>query len=101
MSTDTILSSEQVILHLRGLIDPELCLNVVDLGMVESVRIDEGRVEIDLLLTSPGCPLQGVFTTGAQAIVGALPGVTSVVVNFPELPPWTTSRIAPEVLDQL
>lgn len=72
---------------LRGVIDPELGANVVDLGMVKQVTIADGQVTVKLVLTAPGCPLAGLIAWQAQRTVAALPGVTGVQVEFLD-EPW-------------
>lgn len=72
---------------LRGVIDPELGANVVDLGMVKQVTIADGQVTVQLVLTAPGCPLAGLIAWQAQRAVAALPGVTEVRVEFLD-EPW-------------
>ena len=72
---------------LRGVIDPELGANVVDLGMVKQIEIAAGQVDVQLVLTAPGCPLAGWIVLQAQRAVGALPGVTGVQVNLLD-EPW-------------
>lgn len=87
---------------LRDLIDPEVGVNVVDLGMVGDVGVSsDGRVVIDLMPTMPGCPMHDVLAEGATQIVRSMPGVQSVEVRFVYEPPWTPDRIAPEVRTQL
>jgi metal-sulfur cluster biosynthetic enzyme len=82
---------------LRGLVDPEVGLNVIDLGMVGEVVIDPlGAATVELMPTTPGCPMHDVLAAGATHIVRALPGVTSVEVRFVYDPAWTPDRISPE-----
>ena len=72
---------------LRGVIDPELGANVVELGMVKQIEIADGQVNVQLVLTAPGCPLAGWIVMQAQRAVGALPGVAGVQVNLLD-EPW-------------
>lgn len=90
------LSAESVRTALHRLIDPEVGVNVVDLGMIEDVVVaPSGAVAIAILPTTPGCPMHDVLADGARAIVGALPGATSVEVGFVYAPAWTPDRITP------
>ncbi len=87
------LTEEVVREALRGVVDPELGANVVDLGMVREVEIADGQVTVKLVLTAPGCPLAGLIAWQAQRAVAALPGVTGVQVEFldePWRPPGAT-----------
>jgi ATP-binding protein involved in chromosome partitioning len=71
---------------LRGVIDPELGDNVVDLGMVRAIEIaPDGAVTVDVALTIAGCPLRGELKADIQARVGSLPGVTDVRVRMAEM----------------
>lgn len=81
------LTEEAVREALRGVIDPELGANVVDLGMVKQIDIFDGQVSVQLVLTAPGCPLAGWIVLQARRAVGALPGVASVQVKLLD-EPW-------------
>ncbi len=79
---------------LHQLIDPEVGVNIVDLGMLADVEVSEvGHVTVSILPTSPGCPMHDVLADGTRAIVAALAGVTAVEVVFVYTPPWTPERI--------
>jgi metal-sulfur cluster biosynthetic enzyme len=82
---------------LRELLDPEVGLNVIDLGMIGEVTVcADGAVLVEILPTTPGCPMHEALATGVQRLVGGLAGVTAVEVRFVYDPPWTPERIAPE-----
>jgi len=70
---------------LRGVIDPELGSDIVDLGMVRSVKVDSGVVVIEIALTTSGCPLRAQIQTDVRSRVETLPGVTKVRINWGEL----------------
>jgi metal-sulfur cluster biosynthetic enzyme len=81
--------------------DPELGLDVVSLGLVYDVRVDGDRVEIDMTLTTPGCPVSEQLPAEATAAVErALPGA-AVTVNVVWDPPWTPERLTPVALERL
>jgi metal-sulfur cluster biosynthetic enzyme len=85
---------------LRDVIDPELGINVVDLGLVYGVGIaDDGVATIDMTLTSAGCPLTDLIESQAAAAVEGL--VESVRINWVWLPPWGPSRISDDGRAQL
>src|ERR687890_1053923 len=68
---------------LKVVIDPGLRHNIVDLGMVRSIETPvEGRVDVVVSLTTPGCPIRSHFQKGVADAVGALPGVKQVNVGF-------------------
>lgn len=76
-------SKEQVTEKLRAVVDPELRRNIVDLGMVRSIKFPSpGRVEVVVALTTPGCPIRSHFETAVARVVGELDGVTDVAVGF-------------------
>jgi metal-sulfur cluster biosynthetic enzyme len=74
--------------------DPELPVSIVDLGLVYAVRMTDGRVEVDLTLTSMGCPCTDWITEDIEERVARLPGVSEVHVALVWDPPWTLERIS-------
>ena len=91
------LSLEQVKLALRRVKDPDLNLNIVDLGLVYDVRLIGKDVEVDMSLTSPGCPSGPEIMSDAERILKALPGVGEVTINLVWTPFWSPDRIEPRV----
>lgn len=90
-------SADQVKLALRKVKDPELNLNIVDLGLVYEVSVDEHDVQIDMTLTSPGCPAGPQIMGDVERAVKALPGVAAVNINLVWDPFWTPEKIEPRV----
>lgn len=90
-------SVDLVRLALRRVIDPELNLNVVDLGLVYDVRVEGTSVQVDMSLTSPGCPSGAEITADAERQLRTVPGVGDVTVNIVWSPFWTPDRIEPRV----
>jgi metal-sulfur cluster biosynthetic enzyme len=89
-------ASDLVHAALRALLDPEIGLNVVDLGMIGGVKVEsDGAVVVEVTPTTPGCPMHDALAQGVQRHVGQLGGVTAVEVRFVYDPPWTPDRIAP------
>jgi metal-sulfur cluster biosynthetic enzyme len=87
---------------LEPVIDPELGLSVVDLGLVYDVSISpEGAVHVTFTATTPGCPVTEILACGIFRAVSALEGVTSVSTELVWEPPWDPSRIAPDALRRL
>jgi metal-sulfur cluster biosynthetic enzyme len=92
------ITPDSVRLALRKVKDPELNLNIVDLGLIYNIVVDEGnKVIIDMSLTSPGCPAGPQIMHDAERTIQALPGVGKVVVNLVWEPYWTPDRIEPKV----
>ncbi|MGD9697244.1 MAG: metal-sulfur cluster assembly factor [Thermoleophilia bacterium] len=77
--------------------DPELGVNVVDLGLLYDVNVaDDGRVTLDMTLTSMGCPLTEKILEDSRAALEPLPGVTGVEVNWVWDPPWSPDAMTDE-----
>ena len=91
------LTEDQVKLALRRVKDPELNLNILDLGLVYAIRVDGNAVSIDMTLTSPGCPSGPEIMTDAERHLSAIPGVGEVAVNLVWSPFWSPERIEPRV----
>ena len=94
---DGAVSPEQVKLALRRVKDPELHLNVVDLGLVYDVRVDGSAVTVDMSLTSPGCPSGPEIVGDVEKEARTVEGVEDVTVNIVWSPMWTPDRIEPRV----
>ena len=88
---------EQAKLALRKVKDPDLNLNIVDLGLVYDVRLIGKDVEVDMSLTSPGCPSGPEIMGDAERILKAMPGVGNVTINLVWTPFWSPDRIEPRV----
>ncbi|MGH8103168.1 MAG: metal-sulfur cluster assembly factor, partial [bacterium] len=95
----TTVTEEQVIKILKNVYDPEIPVNVVDLGLIYRIVIEEGntpdkkRVYVEMTLTAPGCGMSGMIGAGASEAVKQLPGVEDAAVNFVWDPPWDPSKI--------
>jgi metal-sulfur cluster biosynthetic enzyme len=82
---------------LRKVKDPELNLDLVVLGLIYDLKIDGGRVDVTMSLTSPMCPVAGELLTQAREAVESVPGVESAEVELTFSPPWTAERINPTI----
>ena len=91
------ITEDQVKLALRRVKDPELNLNILDLGLVYEIRVDGNNVAIDMSLTSPGCPSGPEIMGDAERHLKAMPGVGTVAVNLVWSPFWSPDRIEPRV----
>lgn len=78
---------------LRTVKDPEMNLDLVVLGLIYEIRIDGGRVEVTMSLTSPMCPVAGEILNQAREAVEKVEGVESAEVELTFSPPWTPERI--------
>jgi metal-sulfur cluster biosynthetic enzyme len=79
---------------LENVIDPELGLDFVELGLVYDVEVEGGRVDITFTLTSPGCPIGPQVTEQMKEFVGELEGVDEVVPRMVFTPPWTPDKMS-------
>lgn len=91
------LTEDVVKATLRRVKDPELNLNIVDLGLVYAVAVDGGLVTVDVTLTSPGCPSGPEILTTAEQQIRTLPGVEDVVMNLVWDPMWSPDRMEPRI----
>lgn len=94
-------SEEEVREQMKDVIDPELDVNIVDLGLLREIDIEEGRVEILMTLTTPGCPLHSVFDEMVRQEVGGLEGVNEVEVELTFEPRWTPDEMSDEARKQI
>ncbi|MGL9621088.1 metal-sulfur cluster assembly factor [Bradyrhizobium sp. U531] len=86
---------------LKVVIDPELGHNIVDLGFVYDVSIDDGAAHITMTATTPGCPAASFLKEGVANSACLVPGVESVDVTMTFEPPWQPSMISPGVRSEL
>jgi metal-sulfur cluster biosynthetic enzyme len=93
-------SVEDVTEAMRDVVDPELGINVVDLGLVYSIDVDQANVAIiDMTLTSAACPLTDVIEDQTQAALDGL--VSDFKINWVWMPPWGPDKITEDGREQL
>ena len=99
MEDETLVPSpDQVRKALRAVKDPELNLNIVDLGLVYEIKVsEEGAVHVYMTLTSPGCPAGPEIVGDVDRTIKDLEGVTAVEVEIVWEPYWTPERIDPRI----
>jgi metal-sulfur cluster biosynthetic enzyme len=92
---------------LKQVIDPELFVNIVDLGLIYVVDVEpaeaegKSRVRIEMTMTSPACPAGPQLIQNSKDVVGRLEGVAEVEVKLVMTPPWTPDRMTEDARDQL
>lgn len=98
-----MISKADVFEQLKTIIDPELNINIVDLGLIYGLEIDEekGHVEITMTLTSPGCPLSMVFNEWVPEAVKKAEGVQSARINLVWEPVWDPDKISDDVKEEM
>ena len=99
-------TEEQVLDAMKGCYDPEIPINIVDLGLVYVCRIvpqasGGNKVEIEMTLTAPGCGMGNVLKADAERRIRGVPGVTDVRVDVVMTPPWNPTLMSDAVKAQL
>ncbi len=93
---------EKILKELETVIDPELGLNIVDLGLIYDLNIDdENNVNVKMTLTTPGCPLHDSITSGARYVLEALEEVNEVTVQLVWEPAWSPELMSDRAKDWL
>jgi metal-sulfur cluster biosynthetic enzyme len=87
-------SEEEVMDALSNVIDPELGLDFVELGLIYGVQVDDGHVHVTFTLTTPGCPIGPQVTEQIDEFVGEVEGVKSVESQMVFSPPWSPERMS-------
>ncbi len=87
---------EEVYEVLRTCYDPEIPLNIVDLGLVYDVSVQDDKVNVNITLTAQGCGMGGMISADAEEKLLELPGVKEAKVELVWDPPWNPSLISPE-----
>lgn len=87
---------ERVITALRDIFDPEIPVNIYDLGLIYGVDIEDDHVTVALTLTTPHCPVAESMPGEVELRVGAVPGVGSAEVNLVWDPPWDPGKMSDE-----
>src|SRR6058998_2707154 len=89
-----MVTADEVELALTNVIDPELGLDFVELGLIYGVEISEGDVHVTFTLTTPGCPIGPQVTEQIDEFVGELEGVKTVSSEMVFTPPWSPERMS-------
>ena len=99
---DKLPTEEQILEALKVVKDPEIPINVVDLGLIYGVKVNpNGIVDVDMTLTAIGCPVQDMIKADAELAVMRVPGVKGVNVDFVWSPPWTPAKMSEEGKKQM
>ncbi|VVB66428.1 Iron-sulfur cluster assembly protein [Candidatus Gugararchaeum adminiculabundum] len=88
---------EKVMAVLRECYDPELRLNIVDLGLIYGVEVDRSTVKITMTLTSPACPLYPQMRAEIEQKVMQIPGVKDIEIELVFDPPWSIDKASEDV----
>lgn len=98
MNRELTVQEEEIFNLLKEVIDPELMVNIIDLGLVYDVRVDENlaTIEIDMTLTSPGCPLGDVIMEDVEQVIIRSLQDFQIKINLVWEPMWTLDRLTQE-----
>ena len=91
-----MITKDKIIETLKHCYDPEIPINIVDLGLIYDIRIEQGNVSIQMTLTARGCPMSAFIADNVKRRIEALDEVDKVTVQVVWDPPWTPERIDPE-----
>lgn len=91
----------QLLDALKQVVDPELMINIVDLGLIYDVAQEDQTVKVQMTLTSPACPAGPQIIHNAKMALEQLEGVETANIQLTMTPPWTPERMTDEARDQL
>ena len=96
-----MIDQETLVSALRTVKDPELNVNVIDLGLVYSIQTHDNQVEVEMTLTSPACPAGPEILRNAMSALEKVEGVTKADVRLVMSPPWSPERMSDAARDEL
>ncbi len=91
----------QALQALHKVIDPELFINIVDLGLIYDIDFQEGAIDVQMTLSTPHCPMGEAITNGVENALGTEFPDRKVVIDLTFDPPWSFERLTPEGREQL
>jgi len=95
-----MVTKDEVMKELKQIVDPEVGVNIVDMGFIYDVMIEEGDIRIKMTLTTPGCPMHAMFTGEVKRILEEKFG-KKVEVELVFDPPWTPEKMSPQARKKL
>jgi metal-sulfur cluster biosynthetic enzyme len=96
-----MINQETLVSALRTVKDPELNVNVIDLGLVYSIQTHDDQVEVEMTLTSPACPAGPEILRNAVSALEKVEGITKADVRLVMSPPWSPERMSDAARDEL
>ena len=96
-----MVTQEDITSALRSVVDPEIGLNIVDLGLIYEIKIQNGKAEVKMTLTTPGCPMHATISRDVKEKVESVSGIQEAIVQIVWDPPWSVDRISPEAKKEL
>ena len=94
-------TENQILEVLTNVYDPEIPIDIVNLGLIYGIDIDGGNVRITMTMTAPGCPASTQIASESKILVGEIPGVENVEIDLVWDPPWDPSKMSEEAQDSL
>ena len=96
-----MVTKNQILDKLKGIYDPEIPINIVDLGFIRDVKVKNGEVRIKMTLTNPFCPMHSYLVSEVEDAVGKIKDVKNVKVDLVFDQPWTPEMISEEARKKL
>ena len=96
-----MVTMEDIVKALKECYDPEIPVNVWDLGLVYDVNVDGDKVHVKMTLTAPGCPMHSVISKEVREKIQSVSGVKEASVEVVWDPPWSPDKMSPEARVQL
>lgn len=96
-----MVSEDDVMEKLGEIEDPETKVDIVNMGFIYDVEVEDGEVQVDMTLTSPGCPMHKVFVNKVEEGLAELDGVEKVEVEMVFDPPWSPDKMSEEAKEKL
>ncbi len=96
-----MLNKEKVMDVLKTCFDPEIPINVVDLGLIYEVKVEDNNVNVKMTLTAPGCPMAQFIAKEIESKIKQIAGVKSAKVEIVFDPPWTQDMMSPKAKEML
>lgn len=91
-----MLTKKEILGQLKSVVDLELGINIVDLGLVYDIKEEKGKVTVLMTLTTPGCPMMTMFNQEVERVIKQIKGVKKVKVELTFDPPWTPEKMSKE-----
>ena len=96
------LTKDDIMNALSEVYDPEIPISIVDMGLIYRVDVDaENNVDVDMTMTTKGCPMHSMITYQAQKRIEKIEGIGKVSVNLVWEPPWTPEMVSQKIKDQM
>jgi FeS assembly SUF system protein len=96
-----LVSKDEIVTVLKDCFDPEIPINIWDLGLVYDIKVDNENVGIKMTLTAPGCMMGGMIAEEVKAKIKAMEGVKDAKVELVWDPPWTPDKMSQEAKAQM